>query len=88
LMRVVAMDRTIVAARIAAMAHGGKCASTGRGAGVAVPVKGKALAAWGLPAPPGLGRWWRSGRPLAPGLASGLGMRRGCGDGAGRWLIG
>jgi hypothetical protein len=32
-MRVVATDRAIVAARIAAMAHGGKCAGTATGGG-------------------------------------------------------
>ena len=87
-MRVVATDRTIVAARIAAMAHGGKCAgaaagggSGGTGAGVGAGGEGVAHAAGARP----MVAVRQTASPPSP--ASALGMRDGC-AGAGWWLIG
>jgi hypothetical protein len=86
-MRVVATDKTIVAARIAAMAHDGKCAGTaagggsgGTGAKEGVGGEGAACAAGARP----MAAAGQTASPPSP--ASVLGMRRGC-DGAGWWLI-
>jgi hypothetical protein len=86
-MRVVAMDRTIVAARIAAMAHGGKCAGTvaggeGGGAG-AKEGGGEGVADAGGARPMAAARQTAS----PPGLVNVLGMRGGC-AGAGWWFMG
>jgi len=87
-MRVVATDRTIVAAMIAAMAHGGKCAGAAAGGGsggtgVKEGVGGEGVAHAGGARPMAAARQTAS----PPGPASVLGMRRG-GDGAGWWFIG
>jgi len=86
-MRVVATDKTIVAAKIAAMAHDGKCAGTaagggsgGTGAKEGVGGEGAACAAGARP----MAAARQTASPPSP--ASVLGMRRGC-DGAGWWLI-
>jgi hypothetical protein len=87
-MRVVATDRTIVAARIAAMAHGGKCAGAtagggSGGAGVREGVGGEGVAHAAGARPMAVAR--QTASPPSP--ASVLGMRRGC-DGAGWWFMG
>jgi hypothetical protein len=87
-MRVVPTDRTIVAARIAAMAHSGKCAgaaagggSGGTGAKEGAGGEGVAHAAWARPVA-------AAGQTAsAPSPPSVLGMRRGC-AGAGWWFVG
>jgi hypothetical protein len=85
--RVVATDRTIVAARIAAMAHGGKCAGTAAtggsgGTGVKEGIGGAVVAHAAGARPMAAARQTAS----PPGPASVLGMRGGC-AGAGWWLI-
>lgn len=87
-MRVVATDRTIVAARIATMAHGGKCAGTvagggSGGTGVKEGAGGEEVARAAGARPMAAVRQTAS----PPSLASVLGMRGGC-DGAGWWFIG
>ena len=78
-MRVVAMDRTIVAARIATMAHGGKCAGSATGGGSGgtgvkegVGGAGGAHAAGARP----MAAARQTARP--PGPAGVRGMRGGC----------
>jgi hypothetical protein len=75
----VPMDRMIVAARIAAIAHGGKCAGTaagggsgGTGAKEGAGGVGVAHAAGARP----IATAWQAASPLS--LAGILGMRRGC----------
>jgi hypothetical protein len=78
-MRVVAMDRTIVAARIAAMAHGGKYAGTAAGGGSGGAGVKEGIGGVGVAHVAGA-------RPMAaarqtvspPGPASVLGRRGGC----------
>src|SRR5690349_14240929 len=87
-MRVVAMDSTIVAARIAAMAHGGKCAGSAAGGesggtGAREGVGGAVVALAAGARPMAVARQTAS----PPGPASFLGMRGGC-DGAGWWSMG
>ena len=79
-MRVVLTDRMIVAARIVAMAHGGKCAGTvagggSGGTGVKEGVGGAGAAHAGRARPMPAAR--QTARPPIP--ASVLRMRRGCG---------
>jgi hypothetical protein len=86
-MRVVATDKTIVAASIAAMAHAGKCAGTAAGGGSGGTAAKEGVGGDGAACAAGA-------RPMAaakqtaspPSPASVLRMRRGC-DGAGWWLI-
>jgi hypothetical protein len=87
-MRVVLMDKTTVAARIVAMAHGGKCAGTaagggsgGTGAKEGAGGEGDAHAAGARPTAAAR----QATSPPSP--ASALGMRGGC-DGVGWWFIG
>jgi len=87
-MRVVATDKTIVAAKIAAMAHDGKCAGTaagggsgGTGAKEGVGGEGAACAAGARP----MAAARQTASPPSP--ASVLGMQGGC-DGAGWWFMG
>ena len=85
-MRVVATDRTTVAARIAAMVHGGRCAGTvaggGGGIGATAGVGGAEVAAAAGARP--IAAAGQTASPPSP--ASVLGMRRGC-AGAGWWFI-
>jgi hypothetical protein len=87
-MRVVATDRAIVAARIAAMAHGGKCAGAvagggSGGTGVKEGVGGEGVARAAGARPMAAVRQTAS----SPIPASVLGMRGGC-AGACWWFIG
>jgi hypothetical protein len=87
-MRVVATDRTIVAARIAAMTHGGMCAGAAAGGGsggtgVKEGVGGARAAHTAGAGPMAVARQTTS----PPGPAGGLGMQVGC-DGPGWWFIG
>ena len=87
-MRVVATDRTIVAARIAAMAHGGKCAGTAAGGGSGGTGAKEGVGGGGVAHAAGA-RPMTAARQAAspPSRASVLEMRGGC-AGAGWWLIG
>jgi len=86
-MRVVATDKTIVAARIAAMAHGGKCAGAAAGGGSGGAGAKEGVGGAGVAAAAG-------GRPMVvarqtaspPSPASVLRMQGGC-DGAGWWFM-
>ena len=87
-MRVVPTDRTIVAAKITAMAHRGNCAGTVAGGGSGGTGVKEGAGGEGVAHAAGA-------RPMAavrqtispPSLASVLGMRGGC-PGAGWWFIG
>jgi len=87
-MRVVATDRTIVAASIAAMAHGGKCAGTAAGGGSGGTGAKEGVSGVGVAHAAGA-RPMTAARQASstPSSASVLGMRRGC-DGAGWWFMG
>jgi hypothetical protein len=86
-MRVVATDRTIVAARIAAMAHGGKCAGTAAGGESGGTGEREGAGGEGVAHAGGAGPMAAVGQTASPpSLASALGMRGGR-AGAGWWLI-
>jgi hypothetical protein len=86
-MRVVATDRTIVAARIAAMAHGGRYAGTAAGGGSGGTGAKEGVGGAGVAHAAGA-RTMAAVRQTAspPGQASVLRMRRSC-AGAGWWFI-
>jgi hypothetical protein len=87
-MRVVATDRTIVAARIAAMVHGGKCVGTaaggGRGGTGAKEGVGREGVAHAVGARP-MAAARQAGSP--PGPVSVLGTRRGCAAAGWRFIV-
>jgi len=87
-MRVVPTDRTIVAARIAAMAHGGKCAGAVAGGGSGGTGVKEGAGGEGTADAAGAGPVAAATQTASPpNLESVLGMRGGC-DGAGWWFMG